>query len=83
VTRAKALLVVVGNPAVLGLDPLWRRFLNFVYKGGGWTGSSGPTWDPDDDDDDQELAKQLEALSIARETAEDEQPDELGWTADE
>jgi helicase MOV-10 len=44
-TRAKALLIVVGDPAVLGLDPLWRSWLNFVFLGGGWTGSEGPAWD--------------------------------------
>jgi helicase MOV-10 len=46
-TRAQALLVVVGDPNVLGLDPLWRSWLNFVYLGGGWTGSAGPNWDPE------------------------------------
>jgi helicase MOV-10 len=46
-TRAQALLIVVGDPAVLGLDPLWRSWLNFVYTRGGWTGSDGPTWDPE------------------------------------
>lgn len=45
VTRAKALLVVVGDPMVLGLDPLWRAFLNYVHDGGGWTGKPIP-WDP-------------------------------------
>jgi helicase MOV-10 len=44
-TRARALLIVVGDPAVLGLDPLWRSWLNFVYLNGGWTGSDGPAWD--------------------------------------
>jgi helicase MOV-10 len=46
-TRAQALLIVVGDPAVLGLDPLWRSWLNFVFTRGGWTGSSGPSWDSD------------------------------------
>jgi helicase MOV-10 len=46
-TRAQALLVVVGDPAVLGLDPLWRSWLNFVYTRGGWAGSGGPSWDPE------------------------------------
>ncbi|KIY67638.1 RNA helicase [Cylindrobasidium torrendii FP15055 ss-10] len=45
VTRAKALLVVVGDPMVLGLDPLWRAFLNYVHNGGGWTGKP-ISWDP-------------------------------------
>ena len=46
VTRAKALLIVVGDPAVLGLDPLWRSFLNYVHKNDGWKGMDIP-WDPD------------------------------------
>ncbi|EIN09073.1 P-loop containing nucleoside triphosphate hydrolase protein [Punctularia strigosozonata HHB-11173 SS5] len=46
VTRAKALLIVVGNPNVLSLDPLWRGFLNYVHQNGGWTGQSSIGWDP-------------------------------------
>ncbi|KAL5476887.1 hypothetical protein ACEPAI_3073 [Sanghuangporus weigelae] len=38
VTRAQALLVVVGDPFVLGLDPLWREFINHVDLRGGYTG---------------------------------------------
>ncbi|KAF8156821.1 RNA helicase [Crassisporium funariophilum] len=45
VTRAQALLIVVGDPQVLSLDPLWRSFLNYVYMNGGWTGPD-ITWDP-------------------------------------
>ncbi|KAK1226909.1 hypothetical protein PQX77_010078 [Marasmius sp. AFHP31] len=44
VTRAQALLVIVGDPNVLSLDPLWRSFLNYVYQNGGWTGPE-PMWD--------------------------------------
>jgi len=44
VTRAQALLYIVGDPSVLSLDPLWRSFLNYVHVNGGWTGP-GPTWD--------------------------------------
>ncbi|KAF8632154.1 hypothetical protein AX17_004896 [Amanita inopinata Kibby_2008] len=39
-TRAQALLIVVGNPVVLSLDPLWRSFLNYVHTEGGWRGTS-------------------------------------------
>jgi helicase MOV-10 len=53
VTRAQALLIVVGNPHVLGLDPLWRSFLNYIHGNKGWTGSVGIPWDPDDSDDDE------------------------------
>ncbi|KAL0066361.1 hypothetical protein AAF712_006620 [Marasmius tenuissimus] len=44
VTRARSLLVIVGDPNVLSLDPLWRSFLNYVYENGGWTGPP-PMWD--------------------------------------
>ncbi|RXW12422.1 hypothetical protein EST38_g13432 [Candolleomyces aberdarensis] len=45
VTRAKALLIVIGNPHVLSLDPLWRSFLNYIHLEGGWVGPEIP-WDP-------------------------------------
>lgn len=45
-TRAQALLLVVGDPNVLSLDPLWRSFLNYVHANGGWTGLP-ISWDPD------------------------------------
>ncbi|KAJ3979873.1 RNA helicase [Lentinula detonsa] len=45
VTRAQALLIVIGNPMVLSLDPLWRSFLNYIYRGGGWRGKT-ISWDP-------------------------------------
>ncbi|KAM5541781.1 hypothetical protein V8D89_004510 [Ganoderma adspersum] len=44
VTRAQALLIVVGDPSVLSIDPLWRGFMNYIYSHGGWRGVS-PTWD--------------------------------------
>ncbi|KAG7097710.1 hypothetical protein E1B28_005034 [Marasmius oreades] len=47
VTRAQSLLVIVGDPSVLSLDPLWRSFLNYVHTGGGWSGPE-PTWDTEE-----------------------------------
>ncbi|CAA7270266.1 unnamed protein product [Cyclocybe aegerita] len=46
-TRAQALLIVIGNPIVLSLDPLWRSFLNYVALGGGWKGRK-MDWDPNE-----------------------------------
>ncbi|KAJ3555412.1 hypothetical protein NM688_g2589 [Phlebia brevispora] len=46
VTRAKSLLIIVGDPTVLSLDPLWRSFLNYIYTNGGWKGEA-PNWDTD------------------------------------
>ncbi|KAF7971347.1 hypothetical protein HWV62_21363 [Athelia sp. TMB] len=45
VTRAQAMLIVIGDPSVLSLDPLWRSFLNYVHLNGGWRGKF-ITWDP-------------------------------------
>ena len=44
VTRAQALLIVVGDTAILSVDPIWRGFMNHVYLHGGWRGDA-PTWD--------------------------------------
>ncbi|THV07178.1 P-loop containing nucleoside triphosphate hydrolase protein [Dendrothele bispora CBS 962.96] len=45
ITRAQALLVVIGNPMVLSLDPLWRSFLSYIHNNGGWRGVT-ISWDP-------------------------------------
>ncbi|KAG9024568.1 hypothetical protein FRB95_011351 [Tulasnella sp. JGI-2019a] len=44
ITRPKGLLIIVGDPLVLGLDPLWRKLLNYIHLNGGWTGRA-PDWD--------------------------------------
>ncbi|KAG8895100.1 hypothetical protein FRB99_000766 [Tulasnella sp. 403] len=46
-TRAKALMIIVGNPHILGIDPLWKKFLTFVYRQGGFKGL-GPNWNTED-----------------------------------
>ena len=40
ITRAQSLLIVVGDPDVLGKDELWCTFLNYVCLSGGWTGKA-------------------------------------------
>ncbi|KAM9343086.1 putative helicase mov-10-B.1 isoform 2-T2 [Pholidichthys leucotaenia] len=47
VTRAKALLILVGNPRVLKTDPNWDRFIQYCKDEGGYTG-----YVPAEDDDD-------------------------------
>ncbi|KAK7676351.1 hypothetical protein QCA50_020692 [Cerrena zonata] len=44
VTRAQALLIIVGDPSVISLDPLWRTFLNRLFNNKAWKGDP-PTWD--------------------------------------
>lgn len=78
VTRAKALLIVVGDPATLSIDPLWRRFLTLIHRNGGWTGDEIP-WDTENEIEDdqleeatrigildnmQRLAERVEALTL-------------------
>jgi helicase MOV-10 len=46
VTHAQALFIVVGDPDVLALDPLWCAFLKHLYLHGGWTGGN-ILWDPE------------------------------------
>ncbi|TRY87279.1 hypothetical protein DNTS_028207 [Danionella cerebrum] len=38
ITRAKALLIVVGNPIILQTDETWRRFMEYCDQGGGCIG---------------------------------------------
>jgi helicase MOV-10 len=57
ITRAQALLVVIGDPRVLSLDPLWRSFLNYIFNNGGWTGSLKPDWDTTSDAEEVDLLK--------------------------
>ncbi|KAJ3586909.1 hypothetical protein NHX12_013301 [Muraenolepis orangiensis] len=40
VTRAKALLIMVGNPRVLCVDPVWNSFIEYCKDNGGYTGYS-------------------------------------------
>ncbi|KAL0066334.1 hypothetical protein AAF712_006592 [Marasmius tenuissimus] len=44
ITRAQSLLVILGDPNVLSLDPLWRAFMNYIYDNEGWIGPE-PMWD--------------------------------------
>ena len=48
ITRAQLLLIVVGDPDVLGKDELWRTFLNYTCLRGGWTGKM-LAWKPKED----------------------------------
>ena len=43
ITRAQSLLILVGDPAVLGKDDFWRTFLNNITLHNGSTGKL-PGW---------------------------------------
>ncbi|NWI65240.1 SDE3 helicase, partial [Todus mexicanus] len=60
ITRAKALLIVVGNPAVLSKDRHWQRFLSYCREQGGYTGYPYEDESPAEDG----LAADLHALRL-------------------
>ncbi|XP_054906170.1 putative helicase mov-10-B.1 [Poeciliopsis prolifica] len=37
-TRAKSLLIVIGNPVILRKDPLWKKFINYCVEMKGYVG---------------------------------------------
>ena len=45
ITRAKALLIIVGNPHVLGRDKHWGSMLRYCIERGGYTGCPAPVLD--------------------------------------
>ncbi|NXL42242.1 SDE3 helicase, partial [Podilymbus podiceps] len=60
ITRAKALLIVVGNPAVLSKDHHWQRFLTYCREEGGYAGYPYEDESPAEDG----LAADLHALHL-------------------
>ncbi|XP_072500468.1 helicase MOV-10 isoform X5 [Notamacropus eugenii] len=67
VTRAKALLIIVGNPLLLCQDPEWNLFLNFCKRNGGYTGCPFPSLEQE-----QSLEHQLSTLSLGPSTSDEE-----------
>ncbi|KAJ2932223.1 hypothetical protein H1R20_g4878, partial [Candolleomyces eurysporus] len=72
VTRAESLLIIVGSPHVLGLDPLWRSFLNYIHLKRGWVGPNIP-WDPSGY---EEFTRRMEELTMGQ---VDEEDDDRLW----
>ncbi|KAK0496625.1 hypothetical protein EDD18DRAFT_1105727 [Armillaria luteobubalina] len=67
VTRAQALLIIVGNADVLALDPVWRTFMNYVHTMGGWCGPR-ISWDSMANVDDYVESVKSRAAGEAQET---------------
>ncbi|XP_048408824.1 putative helicase MOV-10 isoform X2 [Stegostoma tigrinum] len=68
-TRAKALLIVVGNPIILSKDPNWNRFLNYCVNNECYTGYNYAS-----DDLESDLVEGLEKLGLDPDPAD---PDTL------
>uniref|UniRef100_A0A671WXY4 RNA helicase n=1 Tax=Sparus aurata TaxID=8175 RepID=A0A671WXY4_SPAAU len=59
VTRAKALLIVVGNPTMLNTDETWKKFIQYCKDEGGSTGFTPA-------EDDEDMVMRLFALLKAK-----------------
>ncbi|CAM4716224.1 unnamed protein product [Leuciscus chuanchicus] len=62
VTRAKALLIMVGNPIILQTDTTWGRFINYCNEQRGYTG-----YDISNLEGTEEVVNRLIALNIHQE----------------
>ncbi|KAK7146112.1 hypothetical protein R3I93_013748 [Phoxinus phoxinus] len=62
VTRAKALLIMVGNPIILETDTTWGRFISYCTEQKGYTG-----YDMSSLEGTEEVVKRLFALNIHQE----------------
>uniref|UniRef100_A0A671PS60 RNA helicase n=1 Tax=Sinocyclocheilus anshuiensis TaxID=1608454 RepID=A0A671PS60_9TELE len=66
VTRAKSLLIMVGNPIILQTDATWGRFINYCIEKGGYTG-----YDISNLEETEAVVERLLALNIHEETIEE------------
>ncbi|TFK04256.1 putative helicase MOV-10 [Platysternon megacephalum] len=65
ITRAKALLIIVGNPAVLSKDPHWNTFLRYCIAKGGYTGYPYAEESTEED----ALVEELSSLRVSTQSA--------------
>ncbi|XP_071375974.1 putative helicase mov-10-B.1 isoform X1 [Centroberyx affinis] len=59
ITRAKSLLIVVGNPVILNKDPTWEKFISYCVKEKGYTG-----FDFTDAEGEDDIVSRLVSLKI-------------------
>ncbi|XP_008278315.1 putative helicase mov-10-B.1 [Stegastes partitus] len=59
VTRARSLLIVVGNPVILNKDPTWEKFISYCVKEKGYTG-----FDFKDVEGEDDIVSRLATLKI-------------------
>lgn len=63
VTRARSLLIVVGNPVILNKDPTWEKFISYCVKEKGYTG-----FDFKDAEGEDDIVSRLATLKISVES---------------
>ncbi|XP_074537209.1 putative helicase mov-10-B.2 [Halichoeres trimaculatus] len=76
-TRAKSLMIVVGNPVILNKDPVWKEFISYCVKEKGYTG-----YDFKEAEGEDELVATLCVLRICLDSGNpesDERNMDLEW----
>ncbi|XP_037640935.1 putative helicase mov-10-B.1 [Sebastes umbrosus] len=58
-TRARSLLIVVGNPVILNKDPTWEKFISYCVEEKGYTG-----FDFEDAEGEDDIVSRLATLKI-------------------
>ncbi|AWP02474.1 putative helicase mov-10-B.1 [Scophthalmus maximus] len=66
VTRARSLLIIVGNPVILNKDSTWEKFISYCVKEKGYAG-----FDIDDAEGEDDVVLRLATLKIS---VDDESP---------
>lgn len=59
ITRARSLLIVVGNPVILNKDPTWKKFISYCVEEKGYTG-----FDFKDAEGEDDIVSRLATLKI-------------------
>uniref|UniRef100_A0AAQ4S9P5 RNA helicase n=1 Tax=Gasterosteus aculeatus aculeatus TaxID=481459 RepID=A0AAQ4S9P5_GASAC len=62
-TRARSLLIVVGNPVILNKDPTWEKFISYCVQENGYTG-----FHFDDAEGEDDIVSRLATLKISVES---------------
>ena len=91
------MLIVIGNPEVLSLDPMWRSFLNYIRRNNGCIGAE-ISWNYHQDvdvtgdyaggyinariDDMNALTIRLQERTLARASVGDGESDDDGGNVD-
>ena len=81
-TRAKALLIVVGNPHILSQDPDWCTLLDWAVGRGCYTGAPY-TKETDEDVDRIEVRMRRLLLEDGEEVSRMTQHEEPAWRSDQ
>ncbi|KAL6112550.1 mov10 [Pungitius sinensis] len=66
-TRARSLLIVVGNPVILNKDPTWEKFISYCVQENGYTG-----FPFEDAEGEEEIVSRLATLKINVDSDEEE-----------